>query len=377
MTRLPVRFSTLFLFQFISLQLFFSLCNPADAQVDKETVSWSEALSQDAAWYSSTEARRIADNLLIYQHPNGGWTKNIDMAKTLSNVEIARIQNIQKNLSKTDNSTTIDNGATYSQLWYLALVIDKTQDKVLKDAFLKGIDYLLEAQYDNGGWPQYYPIRRGYYENITFNDGAMMGVMELLKDISSGNPPYKFVDAPRQKLARNAVEKGLEVILKTQIKVDGKLTAWCAQYDPVDLSPTGARAYELSSLSGSESVGIVKYMMELEDPDEKVKQAITSAMEWFEMSKLTGIRIIKKEDASLPRGYNLVVGFDPLGATPLWARFYEIGTNFPIFVDRDGVVQYALSEISHERRVGYRWLGDWAGDLSGDYARWFERWGSH
>jgi len=84
MTRLPVRFSTIFLFPLIGLQLFFSLCNPVDAQVDKETVSWSEALSQDAAWYSSTEARRIADNLLIYQHPNGGWAKNIDMAKTLS-----------------------------------------------------------------------------------------------------------------------------------------------------------------------------------------------------------------------------------------------------------------------------------------------------
>jgi PelA/Pel-15E family pectate lyase len=49
---------------------------------------------------------------------------------------------------------------------------------------------------------------------------------------------------------------------------------------------------------------------------------------------------------------------DP-AAAPLWARFYEIGTNRPLFSDRDGVKKYSLAEIGHERRNGYAWLGTW------------------
>lgn len=43
------------------------------------------------------------------------------------------------------------------------------------------------------------------------------------------------------------------------------------------------------------------------------------------------------------------------GAGPLWARFYEIGTDRPIFSDRDGVIRYNLSEVGQERRSGYAW----------------------
>jgi len=42
-----------------------------------------------------------------------------------------------------------------------------------------------------------------------------------------------------------------------------------------------------------------------------------------------------------------------------WARFYEIGTNRPIFSGRDGVIRYNLDEIEQERRDGYAWLGAW------------------
>ena len=42
-----------------------------------------------------------------------------------------------------------------------------------------------------------------------------------------------------------------------------------------------------------------------------------------------------------------------------WARFYAVGTNRPIYGDRDGKVHYTLEEISAERRDGYAWQGDW------------------
>ena len=190
----------------------------------------------------------------------------------------------------------------------------------------------------------------------------MIGVMRLLRDVAQSRHYYAFVDPPQRTRAAAAIEKGLDVILKTQIEVDGKLTVWCAQHDRHDLSPQHARSYELPSLSGAESVGILRYLMEIEEPSPEVIRAIKSAVEWLERVKLTGVRMIDKEDPSLPGGYDRIVVSDP-SAPPLWARFYEIGTNRPIFVGRDGIVRYDLAEIEHERRVGYRWLGSWARDL--------------
>ena len=43
----------------------------------------------------------------------------------------------------------------------------------------------------------------------------------------------------------------------------------------------------------------------------------------------------------------------------LWARFYEIGTNRPIYCDRGRKITYNLSDLSDERRYGYSWQGSW------------------
>lgn len=66
---------------------------------------------------------------------------------------------------------------------------------------------------------------------------------------------------------------------------------------------------------------------------------------------LPGIRSEKMEVTSLFKGYDLMI-VEGASAPTLRARFYEIGTNRPIFVGRDGVVSYHLSEIDQERRVG-------------------------
>lgn len=344
------------------------------AQNAEDPITWGEALLQESEWYKSTEAIRIADNVLLYQHESGGWPKNIDMAKKLSEQKKQLIRTNKSLTNSSLNDITIDNGATISQIKYLAKVYTATERERFKNGVLKGIDYLLQAQYNNGGWPQYYPIRNGYYEHITFNDGAMIGAMQLLRDVANEEKSYSFVDADRKEKSTKAIEKGLDIILKTQVEVDGKLTTWCAQYDRETLEPAAARTYELISLSGSESVGIVYYLMGIEEPDSVIINAINSAVVWFDKVKLTDVRIIEVEKPDLPKGFDRVVGFDPTGESPLWARFYEIGTNYPMFVDREGTVHYALSEIPYERRVGYSWLGNYAEELlEKDYPKWLDR----
>jgi PelA/Pel-15E family pectate lyase len=322
------------------------------------TIAWADAQNKPNEWYASLEALRIADNVLLYQRNSGGWPKNIDMAKPLNDSDKAELLRDQK---KTDS--TIDNGATYTQLSFLARVYTAQHQERHRESFLNGIDYLLQAQYANGGWPQFYPDLSGYYKHITYNDDAMIGVMKLLRDVASAQPGYTFVDSGRRERAARAVEKGIGCILKTQVIVNGRRTVWCAQHDEVTLAPAPARKFEVVSLSGGESVGIVRFLMSIKEPSPAVIDAIESAVTWFEKSQLKGIKWIEKSD-------DRVVVQDPDGG-PIWARFYEIETNRPIFVGRDGVVKYSVAEIEHERRTGYNWYVDEPAKLlNKDYPAW-------
>ena len=355
----------------VALVLAASVCPRGWAQSGSERIDWDDALEQASDWYESSEAIRIADNVLLYQHDTGGWPKNLDMAQVLTAAEKDSIRREQDAGGTTLSNITIDNGATYTQIRYLARVHEATGRERFGEGVLRGIDYLLEAQYENGGWPQYYPIRDGYYENVTFNDDAMIGAMRVLRDVAQEEERFAFVDAERRHRAATAIEKGLDVILETQIEVDRTLTAWCAQYDPETLEPVGARSYEPPSISGGESVGIVEYLMELEEPSPEVIRAVEAAVAWFDRVKLTDVELVEVEDASLPDGYDLVVGYAPTDSSPLWARFYEIGTNRPMFLDRDGTVYRALSQIPYERRTGYDWLGGWPRELLAEkYPTW-------
>jgi PelA/Pel-15E family pectate lyase len=357
-----------FRYLYIPLAILVTTCGCIQAQQRLQGTTWRGILQHPVEWYGSEEATRIADNVLLYQHENGGWSKNIDMAQVLDKSGKAKV--VEE--GRTARST-IDNGATFTQLNYLAWVYQITRAERFKDSVLRGIDYVLDAQYENGGWPQYYPIREGYYQHITYNDGAMVGVMRLLRDVAQKKQPYIFVDQLRQDRAAAAIQKGLEIILRTQITVNGELTAWCAQHDRETLAPAQARTYELPSISGGESAGLITYLMEIGNPDDRVIRAVESAVEWYERSKITGVALIRKEDTSLEKGYDRVV-VKKSEASPLWGRFYDIKTNRPIFVGRDGVIKHSLAEIEYERRVGYSYIGEYGAKVLATFPAWKAKW---
>ena len=365
MNMTPPRFAaSLFLLGFI---LLLPLQN-FSAESTSGKITWKECLRQKREWYSGAEARRIAENVLLHQRKSGGWPKNIDMA-----AEAADEAKMQLQTERGKANSTIDNGGTTQPMSFLAQVCTATKDLRFGDAFLRGLDFLLSAQYANGGWPQVYPNPKGYQAHITFNDGAMAGVLNLLREIGRSGPDYRFVDETRRRRAEKAVAGGIECILNTQVIVNGKRTVWCAQHDEKTLAPASARTYEKISLSGSESVGLTRFLMDIEQPDTRVVAAVEAAVAWFRSAKLTGIRVVSKPDPSFSEGHDKIVVKDTK-APPLWARFYEIGSNRPIFCGRDGVIKYSLAEIEHERRVGYGWYGDAPAKLlETDYPAWRER----
>jgi hypothetical protein len=205
----------------------------------------------------------------------------------------------------------------------------------------------LLAQYPNGGWPQFYPLRTDYSRHITFNDGAMAGVLTVLDDVAKATTPFGFIDTGRRARAADAVSRGIDVILRSQVRVNDRLTAWCAQHDEVTLAPRPARSYEHASLSGAETVGIVRFLMRDPKPDSRIVYAVEAAVAWLRRVQLEA---------------------DP----PRWARFYEIGTDRPIFLGR--VVRYRLDDIEAERRDGYAWTGAWPRPLlEKEYPAWQRR----
>lgn len=312
---------------------------------------------------------RLAENILLYQRNNGGWPKNYDREHLITDEERRKLQ---RDKDRTD--TTFDNGATYTEVRYLAQAYTLSGDNRFRDACRKGISFMLEAQYSNGGWPQFHPSPRGYAKHITFNDNAMIGVMRTLREIAKDRKMYPFVNAHTRKRCTRAVENGIQCIIACQIEVSGTKTAWCAQHDEQTLEPRKARSYELASLSGSESVGIVRFLMSIDEPSPDVIEAVQHAVGWFKQAALPGIRVEKVNAPGTPKGTDLVVIQDSK-APPMWARFYDIETNQPIFCSRDGIPKESLAEISYERRNGYSWLGYYPAKLlSNEYPEWQRRW---
>ena len=322
----------------------------SNIQAQKEQ-KWASIIEdKESSWFATAEAKEIAKNVLLYQRNIGGWPKNIQMQKPLTTIEKQHLIALK---SDTQEVTT-DNGATCQEMLFLSKRYAQVPDERYKNAFLSGLDYLLKAQYENGGWPQFYPLKNGYYSHITYNDDSMVHILNVLKAIADKTDYYS------RKPSENTVEKskiafnkGIDCILKTQYKQNGVLTAWCAQHDEITLIPAKARTYELPSLSGKESAKIVLLLMSIKNPSPEIVTAVNSAVAWFEITKITNLR---EEHVPVPNSKikEKVMVKDP-NAEPLWARFMELSDNTPFFCDRDGIKKATLTEIGQERRTGYAW----------------------
>lgn len=332
----------------------------------EKEMSWTRTAKRidDRFFYLYTdEAKRIADNLVLYQLESGAWQKNVYFPAEITAEQKKKISANKKHVEW----GTIDNGSTTTEIFYLSKMYNVVRDEKYKKAALKGIEYLLEAQYENGGWPQFYPNAKGYARHITYNDNAMVNVMRVLQDIFEYDPLYWYVPTSLREKAKTAFDKGVQCILATQVVQDGKPTVWCAQHDFETLAPAKARAYELPSLSGQESDNIVLLLMDIPNPSPEIIAAVENAIAWFEKSKIEGIRLEYYRNDEGKRDYRVVACEK---CPVLWARFYELDTNRPFFCDRDGIKKYDVSQIGHERRTGYSWYNNDGRSVLSRYKMW-------
>jgi PelA/Pel-15E family pectate lyase len=325
--------------------------------------------------YQESEYTKIADNILYFQRNNGGWPKNYDMKAMLTPEQIDDVVKTKSILH-----TTFDNATTYTHTYYLAQVYTLSKTEKYKVGCLKGIDFILDAQYSNGGWPQYYPLEKGYSRHITFNDGGYIGIMELLEKIISGDSNFAFVDSKTKTKVSEAYQKGIDCILKMQIMDQGKLTAWCQQHNEVTLLPAWARAFEPPSICNGESAGVVLFLMNIDNPNEKIIQSVQAAVKWFSNSKIYNTRVETFDAPQFESKYMTVTKDNRVvtdsTAPPIWTRYYELGTGKPLFCDRDSRYLYSMAEVSRERRVGYAWYTYNPEKVLKKYPEWQKKWAS-
>jgi len=375
-----------------TILLFTFYCN-AQKKLQSKTISVDTASFQNSAhhWYDifdksnvinakpnqprykSTEIISIADNILLYQKDNGGWPKNYDMLAILTPAQKDSLLKVKNILN-----TTFYNSTTYSHVACLANIYSTTKLERFKAAALKGIDYILSAQYKNGGWPQYYPLEKNYSKEITFNDDNITGIMTLFKDIKENKSEYSFVDEMMRKKVMLSFEKGLQCILKNQINDAGKPTAWCQQYDEVTLQPAWARAFEPPSICNAESSGVVLLLMSIEHPSKSIIAAVENAVVWFNQSKIynTKVKTIPAPDTTYRYRYSRTdkIVVNDSSAPTIWTRYYELKTHRPLFCNRDSKVVYSLAEVDRERRDGYGWYTYEPQKVLNKYPSWHKKW---
>lgn len=324
-------------------------------------------LAKSDAYYATPEAYRVAETVLLYQHCDGGWPKNYDPFAQLDRAACQRIESQKTNIV----DSTIDNGATTTELRFLDRIAAHRSTPAIQTALRQGLSFLLQAQYANGGFPQYPNRKSGYWIQITFNDTAMIHTLRLLQAVAEKRLLREVADDAARAACKSAIDRGIACILACQIRQGDTRLLWCAQHDRETLKPVGARSYERASLSGSESVEIVRFLMEQPQPTPEMQTAIHAAIDAFRKLALHETRVVRRRDPQSGT-VDLVVERDPQ-APLLWARFYDLETHEPFFCSRDGVPRKQLAEISYERRNHYSWLGPYAQRfLEKEYPDWLK-----
>ena len=213
---------------------------------------------------------------------------------------------------------SFDDNITQGALDFLISLDRFIEEEWLSRAIRLGLNHMIQSQFENGAWPQWYPLRGGYHDCYTFNDKAINDCIRvMLKAYETyGNKDY----------LRSALRGGDFIILS---QFEAPQTGWAQQYSH-EMKPAWARAFEPPGVCSLVTARNINTLVDLYlyTKEEKYLEPVPAALSWLENSMI---------------GENL------------WARLYEPGTNRPIYGDVDGKVHFTFEEISEERRQGYNW----------------------
>jgi len=265
------------------------------------------------------------------------------------------------------NRSVYDDDTTQGVLRFLGAFLEAAAaapaavDSRIAEAWRSGLEHLLQAQYPNGAWPQRWDgpeaanppavagdpaalaaaVRRGeytgpsqavlsatwprrrpgtpHYPLYTLNDGVQRDIVRTLLAAwrQTGEARY-----------RAAARRGIDFLLAARLPEPQPV--WAQQYG-FDMAPAWARSFEPPALASAESVGALRALFEwyVVFGEEDVLAPFEPAFAWFDRSTLGSGR---------------------------WARFYELGSNRPLYVD-------PVEGLAHAQKAGRRRTYAWDGEF--------------
>ncbi len=286
-------------------------------------------------------AKEAAKALLYGQLESGCWTNSIDFDP--AGARTARYRD-GRGKAKGKNFSTLDDGISQAALQFL-MQLDKAlefADRDLHFAVEVGVGSLLAAQFPNGAFPQgwdetirvpapsinqkgTFPTHdwktegriKEYWDCYNLNDGIAPSVVDTL---ITAHSIYEREDC------LSALKQLGEFLILSQMPEPQP--AWAQQYND-DLNPIWARAFEPPAIAGRESEGVVAALLKIAvyTRDSRYLKPIPSALEYLEKSRL------------------------PSGEL---ARYYELESNQPLYMERNGKV-YSLTHDDSRLPSHYGW----------------------
>ena len=293
----------------------------------------------------------VADNIVALQNQDGGFQAlpaNTDLLQA----------NLASRLGTLKDDSTFEDGATVAHLTYLANYIAKKNpsDSKYKEAFVKGIKFLLASQHTTGGWQMSPSEAYGFNGNIVVGNKVTTNILGLLNKLYAGSDKtYTFAnDLLDMNKVKAAVEAGTHFLVTSQIENDGVKSGWASQYDETGKVTMG-RTYERESVSAFATKDVLQYLMTIKKPSEQVKTAIEAGVAWLKEVKIEGKEQKVVEDTSMNNGFDVYL----VDGNGTWASnyVYNEGTKSyrPLYSDVDPtrndqpyVNTYDLAEVDRK-----------------------------
>ncbi len=276
--------------------------------------------------YYYQQACKVVGALLDAQHESGGWNYMYDYAGEESAKEwyntigkqAWRLEEFQHYYG----NATFDDDATYHPAsLLLRIYLEKREERFLRP-LNKVIDFYLKSQYDNGGWPQRYPLRYDhqfqgrpdYSSYITLNDGVMENNIDFLMQC------YFALD---RKDLKKHIEKAMYLL--RDLQQDLPYAGWSDQYS-LDLKPAQARSYEPRAVNTATTIRMMRVMQQFYQMtgDRSFLQGLEKASQFVCSQALPDSVVRLWRSPYLNDGEILV------------PRFVDPDTGKPLFIHRKG-----------------------------------------
>ncbi|MFC1558865.1 pectate lyase, partial [candidate division KSB1 bacterium] len=246
-------------------------------------------------------AEEAADALIDGQQEAGGW-----------------YYSIYKDKKAEYNYSTFDDDVTQYSLHLLMDLGTIIKKEPLQKAVTKGYNLILKSQSGNGGWPQAYPMRGDHRDFFTFKNNALNDCINVMIDAHKIFGKQEYYDS---------LEKGSDFIILSQLPPPQ--SGW-AQYYNHYLQPAWGQSFEPPSVCSSVTVRNIYSLIDLyiRYGKEKYLEPVSDALRWLKESRL-------------PNGK--------------WARFYELGTNKPLYYERGRKRVGSIEELPTVQRSDYEY----------------------